>query len=151
MEKNNIILSVKDLEVKFKVRERELTAIRKISLDIEEGKVLAIVGESGSGKSVFTKTFTGMLDINGRVSNGEIWFEGEDVAKFKNNEEWLKIRGKKIATVFQDPMTSLNPVRTIGYQISEVIIKHQGKSKEEAKKEAIELMTRVGIHIHGDY
>ena len=89
MEKNNIILSVKDLEVKFKVRERELTAIRKISLDIEEGKVLAIVGESGSGKSVFTKTFTGMLDINGRVSNGEIWFEGEDVAKFKNNEEWL--------------------------------------------------------------
>lgn len=146
MEKNNIILSVKDLEVKFKVRERELTAIRKISLDIEEGKVLAIVGESGSGKSVFTKTFTGMLDINGRVSNGEIWFEGEDVAKFKNNEEWLKIRGKKIATVFQDPMTSLNPVRTIGYQISEVIIKHQGKSKEEAKKEAIELMTRVGIY-----
>ena len=146
MEKNNIILSVKDLEVKFKVRERELTAIRKISLDIEEGKVLAIVGESGSGKSVFTKTFTGMLDINGRVSNGEIWFEGEDVAKFKNNEEWLKIRGKKIATVFQDPMTSLNPVRTIGYQISEVIIKHQGKSKEEAQKEAIELMTRVGIY-----
>ena len=146
MENKNTILSVKDLEVKFKVRDRELTAIRNISLDFEEGKVVAIVGESGSGKSVFTKTFTGMLDINGRVTNGEIWFEGEDLAKFTTNKDWLKIRGKKIATVFQDPMTSLNPVRTIGYQISEVIIKHQGKSKEEAKKEAIELMTRVGIY-----
>ena len=145
MEKN-IILSVKDLEVKFKVRDRILTAIRKISLDFEEGKVVAIVGESGSGKSVFTKTFTGMLDINGEVSNGSIMFEGQDLAQIKNNSEWEKIRGKKIATVFQDPMTSLNPVRTIGYQISEVIIKHQGKSKDEAKKEAIDLMTRVGIY-----
>ena len=145
MEKN-IILSVKDLEVKFKVRDRILTAIRNISLDFEEGKVVAIVGESGSGKSVFTKTFTGMLDINGEVSNGSIMFEGQDLAKIKNNSDWEKIRGKKIATVFQDPMTSLNPVRTIGYQISEVIIKHQGKSKEEAKKEAIDLMTRVGIY-----
>lgn len=145
MEKN-IILSVKNLEVKFKVRDRILTAIRNISLDFEEGKVVAIVGESGSGKSVFTKTFTGMLDINGSVTGGEIYFEGQDLAKIKNNKEWEKIRGKKIATVFQDPMTSLNPVRTIGYQIAEVIMKHQGKSKEEAKKEAIELMTRVGIY-----
>lgn len=143
---NNNILSVKNLEVKFKVRDRVLTAIRNISLDFEEGKVVAIVGESGSGKSVFTKTFTGMLEINGDVTNGEIWFEGQDLAKIKNNKEWEKIRGKKIATVFQDPMTSLNPVRTIGYQIAEVIMKHQGKSKEEAKQEAIELMTRVGIY-----
>lgn len=145
MEKNNIILSVKDLEVKFSVRDRKLTAIRNISLDFEEGKVLAIVGESGSGKSVFTKTFTGMLDENGEVTNGEIWFEGKDISKFKTDKEWLDIRGKKIATIFQDPMTSLNPVRTIGYQISEVIIKHQKKSKSEAKKLAIELMARVGI------
>ncbi len=145
-EKKNIILSVKDLVVKFKVRDRVLTAIRNISLDFEEGKVVAIVGESGSGKSVFTKTFTGMLETNGEVTQGEIWFEGEDLLKFKKDEEWMKIRGKKIATVFQDPMTSLNPVRTIGYQISEVIIKHQGKSKEEAKAEAIKLMERVGIY-----
>lgn len=142
----NIILSVKNLEVKFKVRDRVLTAIRNISLDFEEHKVVAIVGESGSGKSVFTKTFTGMLEINGEVTNGEIWFEGKNLLENKKDEDWLKIRGKKIATVFQDPMTSLNPVRTIGYQISEVIMKHQGKSKEEAKKEAIELMTRVGIY-----
>lgn len=144
MEKN-VMLSIKNLEVKFKVRDKELTAIRNISIDIDEGKVLAIVGESGSGKSVFTKTFTGMLETNGRISNGEIWFEGKDIAKFTTDKQWLDIRGRKIATVFQDPMTSLNPVKTIGYQISEVIIKHQKKSKAEAKKLAIELMGKVGI------
>lgn len=143
--KTDPILSIRNLEVKFKVRSRDLTAIRNISLDIQPNEVLAIVGESGSGKSVFTKTFTGMLDKNGRVSNGEIWFEGQDLAKLKTDEEWEGIRGKKIATIFQDPMTSLDPVRTIGYQISEVIIKHQGKSPEEAKKLAIELMDQVGI------
>lgn len=145
MEEKNIILSVKNLEVKFKVRDRVLTAIRNVSLDFEEGKVVAIVGESGSGKSVFTKTFTGMLEVNGEVSNGEIWFEGRNLMDIKNDKGWEEIRGKKIATVFQDPMTSLNPVRTIGYQISEVIMKHQGKSKAEAKAEAIELMEKVGI------
>lgn len=142
---NNPILSVKNLEVKFKVRDRVLTAIRNISLDFEEGKVVAIVGESGSGKSVFTKTFTGMLDLNGEVTNGEIYFEGKNLCEIKDDKGWEEIRGKKIATVFQDPMTSLNPVRTIGYQISEVIIKHQGKSKAEAKAEAIQLMEKVGI------
>ena len=146
MENKNIILSVKDLVVKFKVRDRVLTAIRNVSLDFEEGKVVAIVGESGSGKSVFTQTFTGMPEVNGKVTNGEIWFEGENLMTYKTDKEWLNIRGKKIATVFQDPMTSLNPVRTIGYQISEVIMKHQNKSKEEAKKKAIELMSRVGIY-----
>lgn len=145
MENNKNILSVKDLEVKFLVRDRELTAIRRISLDFPEGKVVALVGESGSGKSVFTKTFTGMLDDNGIISNGEVWFEGKDLTKYEGDKDWLNIRGKKIATVFQDPMTSLNPVRTIGYQISEVIMKHQNKSKSEAKKIAIELMHKVGI------
>lgn len=144
MEKN-IILSVKDLEVKFQVRERVLTAIRNISFDFEEGKVVAIVGESGSGKSVFTKTFTGMLEVNGTISKGEIWFEGKNLVEKKTDKEWEEIRGKKIATVFQDPMSSLNPILTIGEQISEVIIKHRGLSKEEAKEEAISLMEKVGI------
>lgn len=139
------VISVKNLEVKFKVRDRELTAIRNISLDFEEGQVVAIVGESGSGKSVFTKTFTGMLDKNGFISNGEIFFEGKDISKLTQDSDWEKIRGKKIAMIFQDPLTSLDPVRTIGYQISEVIIKHQGKSKEEARKIAVDLMYRVGI------
>lgn len=139
------ILQVKDLEVKFQVRDRELTAIRNVSMDFERDKVVAIVGESGSGKSVFTKTFSGMLDNNGRVSNGEIWFEGQNLAALTRDKDWLNIRGKKIATIFQDPLTSLNPVRTIGYQISEVIVKHQGKSKGEAKEMAIDLMRRVGL------
>lgn len=139
------IISVKNLEVKFKVRDKELTAIRNISMDFEEGQVVAIVGESGSGKSVFTKTFTGMLDSNGRISNGEVWFEGRDISKLTKDSEWEKIRGSKIAMVFQDPMTSLDPVRTVGYQISEVIIKHQKKDKKEARKIAVDLMSRVGI------
>ncbi|MDD2591610.1 MAG: ABC transporter ATP-binding protein [Erysipelotrichaceae bacterium] len=144
MEKN-VVLSARDIEVKFRVRNRVLKAIRSVSLDLYDGETLAIVGESGSGKSVFTKTFTGMLDSNGSVSKGEIYFEGRNLLEIKNDKEWEQIRGKKIATIFQDPMTSLNPVRTIGYQIIEVIMKHQGKSREEAKRLAIELMDRVGI------
>ncbi|MGB4984779.1 MAG: ABC transporter ATP-binding protein [Erysipelotrichaceae bacterium] len=140
-----IILSAKDVEVKFQVRSRILTAIRKVSLDIYEHETIAIVGESGSGKSVFTKTFTGMLEENGEVSSGSIVYDGIELTEYKNDKQWEEIRGKKIATIFQDPMTSLNPVRTIGYQISEVIIKHQGKNKVEAKQIAIDLMDRVGI------
>ena len=105
-EKKNLILSVKDLQVEFKVRGRTLKAIRNISMDFEEGKVVAIVGESGSGKSVFTKTFSGMLDANGSITNGSIMFEGQDLAKLGSDDpKWEKIRGKKIASVFQDPMT----------------------------------------------
>ena len=142
---SNVVLSARDIEVKFTVRGRILTAIRNVSLDLYDGETLAIVGESGSGKSVFTKTFTGMLEVNGEITNGEVWFEDQDLTKLKTNEDWDGIRGKKISTIFQDPMTSLNPVLTIGDQISEVIIKHQGKSREEAKEMAIDLMGRVGI------
>ena len=144
-ENKNVILSAKDIEVQFKVRSRVLTAIRGISFDLYEGETVAIVGESGSGKSVFTKTFTGMLDSNGSITNGTVMYDGVDLTKLKTDADWDGIRGKRIATVFQDPMTSLNPVRTIGYQISEVIIKHQGKTKEEAKELAIKLMDEVGI------
>uniref|UniRef100_UPI00248E3ADC ABC transporter ATP-binding protein n=1 Tax=Traorella massiliensis TaxID=1903263 RepID=UPI00248E3ADC len=145
MSERDVILSAKDVEVQFQVRGRILTAIRGISLDIYEGETIAIVGESGSGKSVFTKTFTGMLETNGQISNGSVIFEGKDLTKLKKDQDWEGIRGAKISTVFQDPMTSLNPVRTIGYQIAEVIIKHQKKSKDEAKKLAIKLMEEVGI------
>ena len=140
MEERNIVLSAKDVEVQFRVRDKYLTAIRGVSLDLYEGETFAIVGESGSGKSVFTKTFTGMLESNGAVTNGSVMFHGKDLTKLKTDKDWEGIRGAKIATIFQDPMTSLNPIRTIGSQITEVIEKHQGISKSEAKAQAIELM-----------
>jgi oligopeptide transport system ATP-binding protein len=144
-EEKKVLLSLRNVEVKFNVRARVLTAIRNVSLDIYENQTIAIVGESGSGKSVLTKTFTGMLEENGKITNGEIWFEGRDLSKIKLNSDWQKIRGAKIATIFQDPMTSLNPIRSIGSQIVEVIKLHQNKSAEEAKVIAIDLMKKVGI------
>lgn len=144
-EERKIVLSAKDIEVKFRVRDNYLTAIRNVSIDLYDGETFAIVGESGSGKSVFTKCFTGMLESNGTISNGSVMFHGKDLTKLVSDKDWEGIRGAKIATIFQDPMTSLNPIRTIGSQITEVIEKHQGVSKEEAKKQAIDLMERVGI------
>ena len=117
MKGRDTILSIRDLEVTFKVRDRQLKAIRRISFDLYRGETLAIVGESGSGKSVLMKSLTGMLESNGTVSGGSIRFFGEELAQKKKPREWESIRGAKIATVFQDPMTSLNPVRTIGSQI----------------------------------
>ena len=140
-----VILSVKDLNVKFSLRGQVLHAIRGISLDIYKGESLAIVGESGSGKSVFTKNFIGLLDKNGWVDSGEIWYNGMDLAKFKTEKEWTKIRGKEVAMVMQDPMTSLNPLKKIGKQIQESIEHHQGLKGEAAKKAAIEMLGKVGI------
>ena len=145
MQENEVILSVRDLNVKFSLRGRDLHAIRGISLDVMKGESLAIVGESGSGKSVFTKNFIGLLDKNGRVDSGEILFEGMDLAKFKTEKDWAKIRGKKIAMVMQDPMTSLNPLKTVGWQISEALLLHRGMNKAEAKAAAIDILRDVGI------
>ena len=139
------IIEIKHLEVRFSVRGKVLTAIRNVSLDIIKGEIIAIVGESGSGKSVTTKTLNGMLEENGRVSDGVINYAGVDLAKFSSDVEWLNIRGKRIAMIFQDPLTSLNPLRRIGSQIAEVIKIHRGLSKAEAKEEAISLLKRVGI------
>lgn len=146
MENKNIILSVKDLVIKFSLRGDILTAIREASLDLYEGESLAIVGESGSGKSVFTKSFMGLLDNNGWIDSGSIMFEGKDIAKYTTEEEWIQIRGKKIAMVFQDPMTSLNPLKSIGKQVQEALELHQGLKGEEAKRRVIEILHDVGIN-----
>ena len=138
----NVILSARDIVVEFDVRDRVLTAIRNVSLDLVEGEVMALVGESGSGKSVLTKTFTGMLEDNGRIANGSINYRGQELTELKSNKDWEDIRGAKIATIFQDPMTSLDPINTIGSQITEVIIKHQGKSAKEAREMAIDYMEK---------
>jgi oligopeptide transport system ATP-binding protein len=139
------ILDVRNLTIKFSLRGQTLTAIRNTSIDVSEGETLAIVGESGSGKSVFTKSFIGMLDKNGWVDSGSILFEGADLAKFKGEKDWLAIRGKKISMVFQDPMTSLNPLRTVGSQIAEVYTLHRGCGRKDAESAAIEILKRVGI------
>lgn len=139
------ILSVKDLVVRFKLRGRVLTAIRSVSLDVFQGESLAIVGESGSGKSVLTKTFMGLLDNNGWIESGSIEYDGKDLAKFQTEKEWLEIRGGKIAMVFQDPMTSLSPLKTIGKQVEEAVVLHQKVKGEEAKRRTLEILAEVGI------
>lgn len=146
MEDKKVLLSVEDLSVNFRTRGQLLHAIRGISLDLYEDEILAIVGESGSGKSVLTKTFAGMLDRNGEISQGAIWFEGEDLTKINHERQWLQLRGRKIATVFQDPMTSLNPIVPIGKQITNVIRKHQNCSAAQARSRALEMMECVGIN-----
>ena len=88
MRGQSVVLSVKNLEIEFKVRQRQLKAIRRVSMDLYEGETLAIVGESGSGKSVLIKSFTGMLESNGEITRGEILFEGKDISQFKNNRDW---------------------------------------------------------------
>lgn len=141
---DNVILSVKDLNVKFKLRGQLLHAIRGISLDIYRGESLAIVGESGSGKSVLTKNMIGLLDKNGYVESGSIVYEDMELTKLKN-KQWEKIRGSQIAMVMQDPMTSLNPLKTIGWQIEEALHYHQHLNGAKAKEKAIELLKDVGI------
>ena len=139
------ILSAKDVEITFSLRGNKLNAIRKCSLDLYDGETLAIVGESGSGKSVFTKTFVGMLDGNGSINGGSIMYDGKDLAKFKKEKEWMTIRGKKIAMVMQDPMTSLNPLKKVGKQIQECIELHQGLKGAVAKKATLQILEKVGI------
>lgn len=139
------LLSVRDLHVKFNLRGRVLHAIRGISLDIYEGESLAIVGESGSGKSVFTKTFMGLLDANGFIESGDIFYDDKVLSSIKKEKEWTQIRGKHIAMVMQDPMTSLNPLMTIGAQIAEAIRMHQGLVGEALYKATIDILKDVGI------
>lgn len=139
------ILKVENLIVEFSVRGKILKAIRNISLDLYKGESLAIVGESGSGKSVLIKSMTGMLEENGSIASGSIVFEGQELTRLRKNSQWAGIRGTKIATVFQDPMTALNPMRRIGSQIEEVLRLHQKLGRREAKAKALELMEKVDI------
>lgn len=142
--KTENILEVKDLEINFKTYSGDVQAIRKVNFDLKHGETLAIVGESGSGKSVTVRTVMRLLANNADVKGGQILFNGEDLLK-KSEKEMQGIRGKDIAMIFQDPMTSLNPTMKIGKQIAEPIILHQNKSKKEAYARAEELLEVVGI------
>jgi len=139
------ILEARDLSIGFTLRGRRLQAVRKAGLSLMRGETLAIVGESGSGKSVLAKSFLGMLDKNGRVESGSILFDGEDLAGYTREREWLAIRGKRIAMIFQDPMTALNPLKTVGEQIREAAALHRGLDKAASRLAVLETLERVGI------
>ena len=138
------LLSVRDLKTSFFTHVGEVKAVRGISFDVNEGEVLGIVGESGSGKSVTSLSIMGLLQYPGRVVDGEILLNGEDILTYSKNQ-MRRVRGKEIAMIFQDPMTSLNPVYTIGNQIMEMILEHEKMSRREARERAIEMLKLVGI------
>lgn len=140
----NKILEVKDLAISFKTQYGILHAIRGVSFDLYKGETLAIVGESGSGKSVSAKTILGLLAGNSIYESGEILYDGLDLTQV-DEDEMHKIRGSKISMIFQDPMSSLNPIQTVGNQIAEALIYKLGMPKAMAKERVIELLTRVGI------
>ena len=144
MEKNDSILEVRDLKTYFFTDDGVVEAVDGMSFTIKRGEVLGLVGESGCGKSVASLSIMRLIDKPGKIVGGEVIFKGEDLLK-KTEEEMRKIRGSEIAMIFQEPMTSLNPVFTIGNQIIEAILLHQDLSEEEAEKRTIELLNLVGI------
>lgn len=154
MEKERI-LKIRDLNISFKTDSGKISAIRGVNLDLFKGETIAIVGESGSGKSVTTKAIMGILAGNGTIDSGSIEYywndeytnEAKECDITKISEDYLQkeIRGRKIAMVFQDPMTSLNPTMTIGKQVMEAMIYHYGNTKKEAYAKALELLELVGI------
>lgn len=144
MEEKNKILQVKDLNVSFNTFSGKVRAVRGVSFDLYKGETLAVVGESGSGKSVTTRSIMGILAKNARIDSGEIIYKDKDLTKF-TDKDFSKIRGSEISMIFQDPMSSLDPVMKIGKQITEALTVKHAISKDEAKRKAIELMAAVGI------
>lgn len=154
MEKERV-LKIRDLNISFKTDGGHISAIRGVNLDLYKGETIAIVGESGSGKSVTTKAIMGILASNGKIDSGSIeysWRDEDtnelmtcDITQASESMLQKEIRGRKIAMVFQDPMTSLNPTMTIGKQVMEAMIYHYGETKEQAYAKALELLELVGI------
>jgi peptide/nickel transport system ATP-binding protein len=139
------ILDVKDLTVKFKKKADSMAVVEDVSFSIDEGEILGVVGESGSGKSITSLSILGLLPSPyGFIDKGSIHFKGNDLTKI-SKKEYRRIRGKEIAIIFQEPMTSLNPAFTIGNQVMEPLLIHEGLSKKEARKKAIELLKLVEI------
>ncbi len=142
---SEILLSIKNLKTHFTVGKSVVKAVDGVSFNLEAGKTFAIVGESGSGKSITALSIMGLLPNNlAQTERGEILFDNKNLIDLEENE-MRKIRGNRISMIFQEPMTSLNPVYDLSYQISETIILHQKKSKEQARKIAIEMLDLVGI------
>ncbi|MGW0362302.1 ABC transporter ATP-binding protein [Streptomyces sp. NPDC002990] len=139
------LLEVRDLHVEFHTRDGVAKAVNGVSYSVNAGETLAVLGESGSGKSVTAQAIMGILDMPpGRIPSGEILFQGTDLLKLPA-EEYRKVRGQKIAMIFQDALSSLNPVHTVGAQLGEMFRVHRGMSKKDATAKAVELMDRVKI------
>lgn len=142
---SEVLLEVKDLEVSFYTKEGEVQAIRKISYQLRPGEVLGIVGESGSGKSVSSHCILKLLPESGKIKGGHILFEGKDIVAMSKNEI-MDIRGNEISMIFQEPMTSLDPLFTIGYQVNESLKKHTDFDKKQRQQRILELLEMVGIN-----
>jgi oligopeptide transport system ATP-binding protein len=139
------LLEVRDLHVNFDTYGGEVKAVRGVSFNVRKGECVAIVGESGCGKSVTAQTLMKLIPMPpGKIVKGSIMFDGKDIVKL-TEREMQRVRGWEIGMIFQDPMTSLNPTMTIGKQIAEGLIKHQGMTKAEARKRALEMLEHVGI------
>ncbi|MFJ5551250.1 ABC transporter ATP-binding protein [Streptomyces sp. NPDC093225] len=140
-----MLLEVRDLHVEFKTRDGVAKAVNGVNYSVEEGETLAVLGESGSGKSVTAQAVMGILDVPpGRIAGGEILFKGEDLLKMKEDQR-RKVRGAGMAMIFQDALSSLNPVLTVGAQLGEMFQVHRGMSRKDARARAVELMDRVKI------
>lgn len=142
---SNVLLDIQDLVVRFYTQEGVVYAVNNVSYQLREGETLGVVGESGSGKSVHALAMMGLIpQPPGKIESGKVVFEGRDLLKL-SNEQMRLVRGKEIAMIFQDPMTSLNPVLTIGTQITETLKLHLGMNQAQADKRAAELLDLVGI------
>lgn len=144
-EKQKAFLKVRDLEVVYTSRKKVVQAVNKVSFEMKKGETLALVGETGAGKTTIAKAILGILpNPPSKVLGGEIWLDGEELLRMPE-EKMLDIRGKKIAMIFQDPMTALNPLMTVGEQIMEGLLLHNNYDKKEAEKKAKEMLEMVGI------
>ena len=138
------LLALENLQTTFRTREGEVHAVRGVSFQVQPGELVGIVGESGCGKSVTCKSIIQLLGSNGRITGGSIRFQNEDLAQ-KTPAQMRTIRGNEIAMIFQDPMTALNPVLTIGKQMAEILMRNKGLTKKAAKAAAIAMLEQVGI------
>jgi len=142
---NEPLLQVKNLCTSFNVDSGEVRAVNGISFNLDKGKVLGIVGESGSGKSVTAYSIMRILVEPGRITGGQILFNGEDIVKY-SEKQMRRFRGERVSIIFQDPMTSLNPVYTIGNQLREAILLHTDRNREQANARAMEMLQLVGVN-----
>ena len=139
------ILSVKELRTSFSTDNGEVMAVNGISFDLDRGKILGIVGESGSGKSVTAYSIMLILESNGGIKGGHVFYKGDDITKF-SEKQMREFRGKCCSIIFQDPMTSLNPVFTVGNQLKEAIELHTDRKGKAAEERAVEMLTLVGVN-----